>query len=103
MEYLEQVIARGNSDKVVHNFLVQLYVNGECSTRLLDFVKQFEHDPIFDVQYALRLCIHHNLLQPCVALYRILHMEKEAVKLALKVCLVNERVKMMVLNWLYRF
>jgi hypothetical protein len=88
--YLEEVVRRGNSDKVVHNYLVQLYIEGgkDNVTRLLEFIKFGE--PIFDVQYALRLCIHHALVEPCVTLYGVLHMEKEAVKLALKVSRFDE-------------
>ncbi|KAI8898146.1 Pep3/Vps18/deep orange family-domain-containing protein [Globomyces pollinis-pini] len=86
IKYLEYVISNGNDDRVIHNYLLQIYVNeGESYfDRFMKFISDQHDHPIFDVQYALRICLQENMMVPCVKLYSMLNMEEEAIMLALK-------------------
>ena len=48
----------------------------------LDYSKE---DYIYDVKYALRVCIQEGKHEACVYIYSLLHLYEEAVKLALRV------------------
>jgi hypothetical protein len=80
------MVQAGSRDKVIHNYLFQLYVlsGDENQKKLMDFIGLQFDCPLFDVQYALRLCKHHHLVQPLVQLYSILNMEDEAITVALE-------------------
>ncbi len=41
--------------------------------------------PYYDTQYALRLCMEHDLKEACVHIYAAMGLYEEAVDLALKV------------------
>ncbi|KAJ3326343.1 hypothetical protein HDV06_000219 [Boothiomyces sp. JEL0866] len=86
ISYLEHIIRIGNRDRVIHNYLFQLYVEDSNSglESVLNFIGNQQLDPIFDPQFALRICHGKKLIQPCVQLYGMLHMEEEAIILALK-------------------
>lgn len=49
------------------------------------FLDYFKEDYIYDVKYALRVCIQEGKHEACVYIYSLLHLYEEAVKLALRV------------------
>ena len=51
----------------------------------MNFLDYFQEDYVYDVKYALRVCIQENKREACVFIYALLHLYEEAVKLALKV------------------
>ena len=55
------------------------------TTNLMNFLDYFQEDYVYDVKYALRVCIQEDKREACVFIYALLHLYEEAVKLALKV------------------
>ena len=51
----------------------------------MNFLDYFKEEYIYDVKYALRVCIQEGKQQACVYIYTLLHLFEEAVKLALTV------------------
>ena len=51
----------------------------------MDFLCYFQDNYIYDVKYALRVCIQEGKHDACVFIYTLLHLYEEAVRLALKV------------------
>jgi hypothetical protein len=45
-----------NKDPAIHNYLVSLYAKQPDDSRLLKFLERWEHEPQYDLKYALRLC-----------------------------------------------
>lgn len=106
VSFLEHVVKETQcTDRVIHNYLFYLYVTtlrqpgkeqvviefikSQSSLGFGGIAKSLVH---FDVQYALRLCQQHHLLQACVQLYLLLEMQEEALSLALKV--INQSIKL---------
>lgn len=97
IRYLEyQVKDNQNTDPAIHNYLLSLYamevliikelLNMQSdTTNLMNFLDYFQEDYVYDVKYALRVCIQENKREACVFIYTLLHLYEEAVKLALKV------------------
>ena len=87
MLYLEFCIHKlGNTDVILHNFLLSIYVeefdSPEGESRLIAFVKG--NVRYFDMQYALRICSQQHRLHACVVLYGELGLLEDAVDYALK-------------------
>lgn len=74
-----------NTDPAIHNYLLSLYAVEESTEDLMNFLDYFKEDYVYDVKYALRVCIQEGKTQACVYIYTLLHLYEEAVKLALKV------------------
>ena len=74
-----------NTDPAIHNYLLSLYALEEKNDDLMNFLDYFKEDYVYDVKYALRVCIQEGKTQACVYIYTLLHLYEEAVKLALKV------------------
>ena len=73
-----------NTDPAIHNYLLSLYAVEENTEDLMNFLDYFKEDYVYDVKYALRVCIQEGKTQACVYIYTLLHLYEEAVKLALK-------------------
>lgn len=83
VKYLEHVILYGNEDRVIHNYLLHLYLlvpSPEAS--ILAFLAS-QPEAFYDVQFALRLCFQHGLRKATMVLYVGLEMQREAVEMAL--------------------
>lgn len=96
IRYLEyQIREIQNTDPAIHNYLLSLYaLEVGMSTgfdvqkddkNLMEFLDYFKEEYIYDVKYALRVCIQEHKHQACVYIYSLLHLYEEAVKLALTV------------------
>lgn len=86
IRYLEyQVKEIQNTDPAIHNYLLSLYAVEEDTSDLMAFLDYFKEDYIYDVKYALRVCIQEGKHEACVYIYSLLHLYEEAVKLALRV------------------
>jgi hypothetical protein len=86
ISYLEEVVESGNTDQLIHNFMLQLYADSTMTDkmdRIMSFITSREH--LFDARHALRLFLKHKLNLPVVHMYISLKMYKEAVKFALEV------------------
>lgn len=68
IDYLWYTIETGNNDKVIHNYLFYLYVQRGDQEEVLKFIKSQRDNPIFDVQYALRISTSHQMLQASIQL-----------------------------------
>ncbi|CEP18639.1 hypothetical protein [Parasitella parasitica] len=81
-----QVSTLGNTDTIIHNFLLTLYAiqptNDE--TALLTFLKNEGREMHYKLDYALRVCSHYNRTQSCVHIYSQMGLYEEAVDLALQ-------------------
>jgi hypothetical protein len=95
MRYLSYCIDKlHNKDPVIHNYLVGLYVDqaaGGDASGLMSFLRgdpgfaaREVHQTQYDPQYALRLCLDANLVQPCVFLYSQLGRWEDAVTTSLR-------------------
>jgi len=82
-----------NTDPVIHNYLVGLYVDEATKGDVSDLMTFLRGDggnvarqgqTHYDPQYALRLCLDSNLVQPCVYLYSQLGRWEDAVTLSLQ-------------------
>jgi hypothetical protein len=86
VRYLEACVkVFGNTDPAVHNYLLSLYVKDQSEDNLLTYIISQNEAPIFDVNYALRLCLANNKTASCVHLYALLGQFEMAVELALTV------------------
>ena len=100
-----------SNQRAIHNFLISSYATSKEEgnySKLLTYLKQqvwpIKHThtyrlpmstpflcvqsdgiPSYDTQYALRLCMEHNLEEACVHIYAAMGLYEEAVDLALKV------------------
>ena len=50
----------------------------------MNFLDYFQEDYVYDVKYALRVCIQEDKREACVFIYALLHLYEEAVKLDLQ-------------------
>ena len=84
LRYLEHCVYRlRNRDPVVHNYLISLYASEADSAPFLRYLDSQKQSPVFDTQYALRVCYEHEQQQACVAIYTMMRLYEEAVTLAL--------------------
>ena len=51
----------------------------------MEFLDYFQENYIYDIKYALRVCIQEGKHRACVYIYSLLHLYEEAVKLALQI------------------
>ena len=84
LRYLEHCVYRHrNRDPVVHNYLISLYAAEPDSAPFLRYLDSQKQAPVFDTQYALRVCHERGQQQACVAIYTMMRLYEEAVTLAL--------------------
>ena len=55
-----------NTDPAIHNYLLSLYALEEKNDDLMNFLDYFKEDYVYDVKYALRVCIQEGKTQACV-------------------------------------
>ncbi|KAG2207051.1 hypothetical protein INT46_009184 [Mucor plumbeus] len=81
-----QVSTLGNTDSIIHNFLLTLYATQPTNdeTALLTFLKNEGREMHYKLDYALRICSHNNRTQSCVHIYSQMGLYEEAVDLALE-------------------
>lgn len=87
IRYLEAVSVR-HREPAIHNYLLSLYAKDDDEDRLIDFITQQvagRATPIFDLKYALRVCMRKERLEACVHIYGAMGLYEEAVQLALQV------------------
>jgi hypothetical protein len=65
--YLQHIIENGNRDRVIHNYLLYLYVHLGDQEVVLAFIKARDQ-PLFDIQYALRICTLNQMTKACIQL-----------------------------------
>ena len=70
----------------VHNTLISMMASHPTSSEiaLLSYLEQQPSPPLYDVDFALRLCIQHNRVQSCVHIYSTMGQYQQAVELALQ-------------------
>ena len=70
----------------VHNTLISIMASHPSSseTTLLSYLESQPEPPLYDADFALRLCIQHNRVQSCVHIYSSMSQYLQAVELALK-------------------
>ena len=90
-----------NTDPAIHNYLLSLYALEEKNDDLMNFLDYFKEDYVYDVKYALRVCIQEGKTQACVYIYTLLHLYEEAVKLALKVDLELAKYGADAIRWYF--
>ncbi|KAI8926418.1 Pep3/Vps18/deep orange family-domain-containing protein [Entophlyctis helioformis] len=86
VNYLEHLVASGNRDRVVHNYLFRLYASQSThndEAPVLAFLNTQRESPAFDLPYAVRVCIERRLVQSSVQLYALMGLYDEAIHLAL--------------------
>ncbi|CED84790.1 Vacuolar sorting protein PEP3/VPS18 [Phaffia rhodozyma] len=92
IRYLHHVIFNnGNVDPTVHNLLVTFHCSDANTDDgpLLRFLSTCPDDPVterpyYDLDYALRLCMAHSRIQPCVLIYSKMGLYESSVDLALE-------------------
>ncbi|KAI1003971.1 Vacuolar protein sorting-associated protein 18 [Podosphaera aphanis] len=75
-----------SSDAAVHNTLMSIYASHSSpdESALLSYLHSQGEEPLFDSDFALRLCIQHSRVQSCVHIYSSMGQYLQAVNLALK-------------------
>ncbi|RMD42818.1 hypothetical protein DV735_g2301, partial [Chaetothyriales sp. CBS 134920] len=70
----------------VHNTLISIMASSSSSSEsaLLTYLDTQPSPPLYDPDFALRLCIQHNRVQSCVHIYSAMGQYQRAVELALK-------------------
>jgi hypothetical protein len=89
VRYLSFVINTiGSADPSIHNTLISILASSSNpdETTLLSYLKAQSYlpKPLYDADFALRLCIQHNRVQSCVHIYTSMSQYARAVDLALK-------------------
>jgi hypothetical protein len=87
VRYLNFIIANHpHPAAAVHNTLISIYASSPSSeTALLTYLQSQPSDPPpYDADFALRLCIQHERVQPCIHIYSTMGQYLQAVELALK-------------------
>jgi hypothetical protein len=87
VRYLNFIIANHpHPAAAVHNTLISIYASSPSSeTALLTYLEsQPSNPPPYDADFALRLCIQHECVQPCIHIYSTMRQYLQAVELALK-------------------
>lgn len=77
-----------STDAAVHNTLISIYAShpSPSESALLSYLEtqSLNPTPLYDADFALRLCIQHSRIQSCVHIYSSMHQYLSAVNLALK-------------------
>ncbi|THH09346.1 hypothetical protein EW146_g8708 [Bondarzewia mesenterica] len=93
VRFLNHVIfERQNTSPMIHNLLITFYASPSASQddrALLRFLSTAPVDPLtgkpyYDLDYALRLCVEANRIQPCVHIYSQMGLWECSVDLALE-------------------
>ena len=87
VRYLNYVVnSFPESPASVHNTLISIMASHPSSseTALLSLLETQPVPPLYDADFALRLCIQHNRVQSCVHIYSIMGQYQQAVELALQ-------------------
>ncbi|KAK8803432.1 hypothetical protein WA158_001126 [Blastocystis sp. Blastoise] len=86
IRYLEFLVndAR-NVDPAIHNYLLYLYAHENNDSRLMQFLEEQGEGYIYDIKYALRICLQEEKYNACIYLYGLMGLYEEAVTLALKI------------------
>jgi hypothetical protein len=89
IRYLNFVInTLGSTDPSIHNTLISILASSPSPEEgaLLAYLKgqSYLSEPLYDADFALRLCIQHNRVQSCVHIYTSMSQYAHAVDLALK-------------------
>lgn len=71
---------------LVHNTLISIMASHSSSSEsaLLSYLEQQPTPPLYDADFALRLCLQHNRVQSCVHIYSTMGEYQQAVELALQ-------------------
>lgn len=86
VRYLLHCVNNLNStDAAVHNTLISIYAShpSKDESALLSYLISQGEEPLFDSDFALRLCIKHTRVQSCVHIYSNMGQYLQAVDLAL--------------------
>ncbi|POS83588.1 hypothetical protein EPUL_004950, partial [Erysiphe pulchra] len=86
IRYLLHCVNNLNStDAAVHNTLISIYAShpSKDESALLSYLISQGEEPLFDSDFALRLCIKHTRVQSCVHIYSNMGQYLQAVDLAL--------------------
>jgi vacuolar protein sorting-associated protein 18 len=89
IRYLNFVInTLASTDPSIHNTLISILASSPSPDEgpLLAYLKgqSYLPEPLYDADFALRLCIQHNRVQSCVHIYTSMSQYAHAVDLALK-------------------
>jgi tetratricopeptide (TPR) repeat protein len=70
----------------VHNALISIMAShsSPTETALLSYLESQRSPPLYDADFALRLCIQHDRVQSCVHIYSAMGQYQQAVELALQ-------------------
>ncbi|KAK7890336.1 tethering complex subunit [Exophiala xenobiotica] len=70
----------------VHNALISIMAShsSPTETALLSYLESQPSSPLYDADFALRLCIQHDRVQSCVHIYSAMGQYQQAVELALQ-------------------
>jgi len=70
----------------VHNALISIMASHSSSSEsaLLSYLESQPSPPLYDADFALRLCIQHGRVQSCVHIYSAMGQYQQAVELALE-------------------
>jgi vacuolar protein sorting-associated protein 18 len=90
LRYLNHIIFElGSGSPVLHNLFLSLLVSkrqggeGYLLKLLAEATSVGEGQPLYDLDFALRLCLLHDLIKPSVLLYAKMGLWEECVDLAL--------------------
>jgi vacuolar protein sorting-associated protein 18 len=89
IRYLNFIInTMGSTDTSIHNTLISILASSPSTDEapLLAYLRgqSYLPEPLYDADFALRLCIQHNRVQSCVHIYTSMSQYAHAVDLALK-------------------
>lgn len=70
----------------VHNTLISIMASHPTASEvaLLSYLETQPTPPLYDIDFALRLCIQHRRVQSCVHIYSTMGQFREAIELALE-------------------
>lgn len=86
VRYLNYVVNNmPDSPPSVHNTLISIMAShpSTSETALLNYLETQPAPPLYDADFALRLCIQNNRVQSCVHIYSAMGQYQQAVELAL--------------------
>ncbi|KPI42514.1 Vacuolar protein sorting-associated-like protein [Cyphellophora attinorum] len=74
-----------DSPASVHNTLISIMASHPTTSEasLLNYLETQPQPPLYDADFALRLCIQHKRVQSCVHIYSAMNQYQQAVELAL--------------------
>ena len=87
VRYLNFVVSQfPESPASVYNTLISIMAShpSALESALLSFLEAQPAPPLYDADFALRLCIQHHRVQSCVHIYSTMGQYQEAVELALQ-------------------